>query len=88
MLAVLMSTVVSESAFSTSGHLFDPFRSSLKAKTVERLICTKNWLSDSNDMSVCQEFMDEIDSLKDSIAVENGNAKILTILFYSIVSMI
>ena len=88
MLAVPMSTVASESAFSTSGRILDPFRSSLKAKTVERLICTKNWLSDSNDMSVCQEFMDEIDSLKDSIAVENGNAKILTIHFYSIVSMI
>ena len=81
MLAVPMSTVESESAFSTSGRILDPFRSSLKPKTVERLICAKNWLSDSNDMSVCQEFMDEIDSLKDCIAVENDNAKILTICF-------
>ena len=89
-LAVPMSTVASESAFSTSGRILDPFRSSLKAKTVERLICTKNWLSDSNDMSVCQEFMDEIDTLKDSIDVENGNTKILSInyMFYSTVSTI
>ena len=76
-----MSTVVSESAFSTSGRILDPFRSSLKTITVWRLICSKKWLSDSNDTSVCQEFMDEIDSLKDSIAVENCNAKILTICF-------
>ena len=86
-LAVPMSTVASESAFSTSGRILDPFRSSLKAKTLERLICTKNWLSDSDDMSVCREFMDEIDTLKDSIDVENGNTKILSInyMFYSTV---
>ena len=28
---------------------------------------------------MCQEFMDEIDALKDSIEVENGSTKILTI---------
>ena len=32
-------------------------------------------------MSMCQEFMDEIDALKDSIEVENDNTKILTIHF-------
>ena len=41
-LAVPISMVASESAFSTSGRILDPFRSSLKAKVVEHLICTKN----------------------------------------------
>ena len=81
MLAFPISTVASESAFSTSGRILEPFRSSLKAKIIERLICTKIWLSNSNDLSVCQEFMDEIDSLKDPIAIENGNAEILTLHF-------
>ncbi|KAL5577836.1 hypothetical protein UlMin_019535 [Ulmus minor] len=38
-LAVQVSTVASESAFSTSGRILDSFRSSLSPKMVEALIC-------------------------------------------------
>ena len=76
-----MSTVTPKLAFSTSERMLVPFRSLLKAKIVERLICTGNWLSGSNNMSVYREFMNEIDTLNDSIEVENGNIKILTICF-------
>lgn len=43
-LAISVSTVASESAFSTGGRILDPFRSSLTSKTVESLMCTQNWL--------------------------------------------
>ncbi|XP_031120376.1 zinc finger BED domain-containing protein RICESLEEPER 2-like [Ipomoea triloba] len=43
-LAVPISTVASESAFSTSGRVLDPFRSSLTPKTVEALVCTQDCL--------------------------------------------
>ncbi|XP_022896431.1 zinc finger BED domain-containing protein RICESLEEPER 1-like [Olea europaea var. sylvestris] len=43
-LAIPVSTVASKSAFSTEGHVFYSFRSSLTPKTVEALICTQNWL--------------------------------------------
>ncbi|KAH9767512.1 BED-type domain-containing protein [Citrus sinensis] len=43
-LAIPVSTVASESAFSTRGCVLDPCRSSLTHKTVESLICTQNWL--------------------------------------------
>ncbi|KAF7130199.1 hypothetical protein RHSIM_Rhsim10G0144400 [Rhododendron simsii] len=43
-LAMPMSTVASESAFSTGGRILDPFQSSLSTSMVETLICTQNWL--------------------------------------------
>ena len=39
-LVIPLSTVASESVFSTGGHVLDPFRSFLMPNTVEMLICT------------------------------------------------
>ena len=46
-LVVPISTVASESAFSTSGRLLDNFRSSLTPKVVEGLVCAQDWLRSS-----------------------------------------
>ncbi|KAI3454733.1 hypothetical protein Pfo_011396 [Paulownia fortunei] len=43
-LAIPISTITSESAFSTSGCMIDLFRSSLSPKMVEALICAQDWL--------------------------------------------
>ena len=43
-LAIPVTTVVSESAFSTSGRLLSPHRSRLHPKTIETMICAQNWL--------------------------------------------
>nr|KAJ0201502.1 hypothetical protein LSAT_V11C600339980 [Lactuca sativa] len=45
--AILVSTMASESVFSTSGRFLDPFRSSLTPKIVESLICTQDWIQGS-----------------------------------------
>jgi len=43
-LSVPVSTVTSESAFSTAGLVVDKNRCSLLPETVEALMCTQDWL--------------------------------------------
>ncbi|CAI9281773.1 unnamed protein product [Lactuca saligna] len=45
--AIPISTVASESVFSTSGRVLGPFRSYLTHKIVESLICTQDWIRGS-----------------------------------------
>lgn len=65
LLAIPVSTIASESSFSTSGRVIDPFRSSLSPRMVEALICTQNWLTSTHvalhetptieDMELCEQ---------------------------------
>jgi hAT family C-terminal dimerisation region len=43
-LAVPISTVTSESTFSTSGRTLNPVRSSLNDESLEALVCAQDWL--------------------------------------------
>ncbi|WVZ18817.1 hypothetical protein V8G54_006139 [Vigna mungo] len=43
-LAILISTIASECAFSTGGRVVSPYRSCLMPKIVEVLVCTQDWL--------------------------------------------
>ncbi|KAM5559354.1 hypothetical protein ABKV19_020819 [Rosa sericea] len=64
-LAILVSTIASESSFSTSERIIDPYCSSLSPRMVEALICSQNWLRSENvyldhvptieEMELCEE---------------------------------
>ena len=43
-IAIPVSSVASESAFSTGGRVISPHRSRLHSQTVEALMCLQNWM--------------------------------------------
>nr|XP_023897492.1 zinc finger BED domain-containing protein RICESLEEPER 1-like [Quercus suber] len=69
-MAIPVSTVTSESAFSIGGHVLDPFRISFAPKTVEALICAKNWLKNPSIPINLWEAMNEVESLEQDVEAE------------------
>ncbi|KAG8657803.1 hypothetical protein MANES_03G090444v8 [Manihot esculenta] len=66
-LSVPISTVASESAFSTGGRILDPFRSSLTPKVVEALICTQDWLRKSHCRKSIEEQIADMERLEEGM---------------------
>ena len=63
-LAVPVSTVASESAFSTGRRILDPFRSSLSPLMVQNLVCAQDWLQALVQISF-RKSKDEVEALED-----------------------
>ncbi|CAN1145690.1 Zinc finger BED domain-containing protein RICESLEEPER 2 [Linum perenne] len=62
-LAVPISTVASESCFSTRGRVLDNFRSSLTPQIVEALICAEDWLRTSYKGISNEERLEDLQAL-------------------------
>jgi len=62
-LAIPISTVASESTFSTSGRILDDFRTSLTPFTLQALVCTQDWLRRSVPVDI-QENMEQLAELE------------------------
>jgi hypothetical protein len=58
-LAIPISIVASESAFSTSGRILDDFRTSLTPFMLEALVCSQDWLRRGTPIDV-QENIEEL----------------------------
>ncbi|XP_071914073.1 zinc finger BED domain-containing protein RICESLEEPER 2-like [Coffea arabica] len=63
-LAVPISTVASESAFSTGGRVLDTFRSSLTPRIVQGLICAQDWLRSSKTELNVEENLEELEAFE------------------------
>ncbi|KAL8118649.1 hypothetical protein AgCh_016244 [Apium graveolens] len=77
-LGMLVSSVASEAAFSTSGRMIDAYQSSLSSKTVEALICSRDWLRSSNNVTDIRGEQEEYLQHKQ---LENDELKVVGKLF-------
>ncbi|CAD6229250.1 unnamed protein product [Miscanthus lutarioriparius] len=76
-MAIQVSTVASESAFSAAGRVVDLYRSRLDPEMVQALICTKDWVAAANSKKLGSIVSDlEVDALTNVVAklkIEENN---------------
>ncbi|KAE8716587.1 hypothetical protein F3Y22_tig00110114pilonHSYRG00365 [Hibiscus syriacus] len=68
-LAIPLSTVASESPFSTGGRVLDQFRSSLTPKMVQDFVCTQDYIKKSSIEEEIKKFEEQIQELD---KIDNG----------------
>ena len=62
-LAAPISTIASESAFSTGGRVLDAYRSSLTPRLVQALICAQDWLRGSPTFNDIEDDLVELEKV-------------------------
>ena len=68
-LAIPISNVASESAFSAGGRVLDPYRSSLSRKVVEGLLCAQDWLRSYKRPKTIEEDFDDLEKFEEGILI-------------------
>jgi hypothetical protein len=63
-LAIPVSTVASESAFSTGGRVLDCFRTSLTPRMVATLVCAQDWFRASNNTIMIEDTLLEHEKME------------------------
>lgn len=86
-LATPVSTVASESAFSTGGRVLECYRSSLSPAVAEGLICTQNWLKPAHTYFKDINYIEEFGITEEIISGTKILAQYLFIYIFLLVSI-
>ncbi|KAM3250646.1 hypothetical protein P3L10_004716 [Capsicum annuum] len=78
-LAIPISSVASECAFSTGGRVIDPFRSLLTPKLVQSLICLKYWLRSESTPINIKEDLEYLEQLEVEMACSSTESSIVDV---------
>ncbi|KAM3328475.1 hypothetical protein P3S68_033167 [Capsicum galapagoense] len=78
-LAIPISSVSSECAFSTGGRVIDPFRSSLTPKLVQSLICLQDWLRSESTPINIEEDIEYLEQLEVEMACSGTDSSIVDV---------
>ncbi|KAM3198904.1 hypothetical protein P3L10_034341 [Capsicum annuum] len=78
-LAIPISSVSSECAFSTEGRVIDPFRSSLTPKLVQSLICLRDWLRSESTPINIEEDIEYLEQLEVEMACSGTDSSIVDV---------
>ncbi|KAH0637139.1 hypothetical protein KY289_037054 [Solanum tuberosum] len=76
-LAIPMSSVASECAFSTCGRILDPFSSSLTPKCVQCLICVQDWLRQETKPICVEESLEFLEKIELEMTNSERNSSIV-----------
>ncbi|KAM3198905.1 hypothetical protein P3L10_034342 [Capsicum annuum] len=78
-LAIPISSVASECAFSMGGRVIDPFRSSLTPKLVQSLICLQDWLRSESTPINIEEDIENLEQLEVEMACSGTDSSIVDV---------
>ncbi|CAN1247309.1 Putative AC9 transposase, partial [Linum grandiflorum] len=74
LLVIPITSVASESAFSSGGRLLDPHRSRLNSTTVEALMCTRSWIMDEANLTKGGKAV-ELEGVFSALALEDASVE-------------
>ncbi|CAN0917467.1 Putative AC transposase [Linum grandiflorum] len=79
-LAVPITSVASESAFSSGGRLLDPHRSRLQPSTVEAMMCCRSWIQDEvrGGGGVTEREMQQMEGIFSALVMEDSSMEEIT----------
>ncbi|KAL3347815.1 hypothetical protein AABB24_021455 [Solanum stoloniferum] len=78
-LAIPISSVASECAFSTGGRILDRFRSSLTPKCVQSLVCAQDWLRKEPNSICVEESLEYLEKLELEMANSGRDSCIIDV---------
>ncbi|CAN1852082.1 Zinc finger BED domain-containing protein RICESLEEPER 3 [Linum perenne] len=74
LLSIPITSVASESAFSSSGRLLDPQRSKLHFSMVEAMMCTRSWIKDDTNRDKDIK-MEELEGVFNALIIEDTSVE-------------